>query len=141
MKEQKTQLFIRDDGKFQFRKMQLQYGCLIERKNEKIERAWRHSYVGEYNFHGYKNIAADRVTLGYSRDIFLDPHNKIPMTDDTTGKPKDIKKWIGGIAENMRFVYRAKVQGRTMNDWINYGLIVIDALIIIAWLFRFATGG
>lgn len=141
MNEQKTQLFIRDDGKFQFRKLPLQYGCLLQKKGVKIERAWRHSFVGEYDFHGYKGINPDRVTLGFSRDIFLDPHNKIPLTDDTTGKPKDIKKWIGSIAENMRFIYRGKMANHTMNDWINYSLIGIAVLMALAWVIRFLTGG
>lgn len=140
MNEQKTQLFIRDDSKFQFRKLPLKYGCLLEKKGEKIVRAWRHSFVGEYYFYGYKGIGPDRVTLGYSRDIFLDPHNKIPVTEDTTGKPRDIKKWIGGIAENMRFVYRSKIKSTTINEWINYTLMGIAALMVIAWLINFLTG-
>lgn len=141
MPEQKTQLYIRDDRKFTFRKLPLQYSCLLEKKGEKIVRAWRHSYIGEYLFLGYKNMSADMVTLSFGRDIFLDPHNKIPQTDDTSGKPKDIKKWIGQVGENMRFVYRAKAQNRSMNEWINYTLMGIALIMVIVWAIRFSTGG
>jgi len=61
--EKKTQLYFRDDNKFEFRKMPLKYSCFLEKKGEAIKRAWRHSYAGQYAFSGYKTISADTVTL------------------------------------------------------------------------------
>lgn len=142
--ERKTQLYFRDDNKFQFIKRELKYSCLLEKSNGAIKRAWRHSYNGMYSFPGYKNISADTITLGFARDIFLDPHNKIPETTDTSGKPRKdsnneaIKKWIAQIGENMRHIYRAKRQSTTMADYINFSLIGINVLLVIGWLVRFA---
>jgi len=144
--EKKTQLYFRDDNKFVFRKKELKFSCFLEKAGDAIKRAWRHSYAGEYYFPGYKNISADRVTLAFARDIFLDPHNKIPATsDDTSGKPgkeKDgLKKWIAKVAENQRHIYRAKRQGRSMGDYVNIALGIVIFLMIVGWLIRFATGG
>jgi len=143
--EKKTQLYFRDDNKFEFRKMPLKFSCFLEKKGESITRAWRHSYAGQYAFPGYKNISADTVTLAFARDIFLDPHNKIPATTtgDTSAKPtkERVKEWIAKIAENQRQVYRAKRQGSTMHDYINYCLMGVIFFMIIGWLIRFATGG
>ena len=141
--EKKTQLYLRDDNKFEFRKLPLEFSCLLEKKGQDIKRAWRHSYSGQYAFPGYKNISADTVTLGFARDIFLDLHGKIPETDDTTGKPKKEKifDWIAKIATNQRQIYRAKIQTYTVHDYINFGLMVVIGFMVIGWLIRFASGG
>ena len=143
--EKKTLLYFRDDNKFEFRKMPLQFSCFLEKKGDAIKRAWRHSYTGQYSFPGYKNISADTITLGFARDIFLDPHNKIPATSigDTSGKPvkEKVKEWIAQIAENQRQVYRAKRQGSGMHDYINYCLMGTIFFMLIGWLIRYATGG
>lgn len=141
MEEKKMQLYFYDDDTFEFRKLPLQYGCLLEKKGDKLIRAWRHSYAGQYSFGGYKNITAGTVTLGFARDIFLDPHNKIPFTDDTTGKPKDVKAWIGKVGETMRHTYRASPTIRTLHDWINFALIGVIVIMAISWGIRYAGGG
>ena len=141
--EKKTQLYFGDDDTFQFIKRPLQYSCLLGKDGERLKRGWRHSFSGQYIFHGYKNIPADTITLGYSRDIILDPHNKVPITDDTSGKPRttstDIKKWIAQIAETMRYIYRSKRKTTTKQDLLNYCLMGIDTIMAIALVIKYAT--
>lgn len=142
--EKKTQLYFYDNNKFEFRKLQLISSCLSDKTLEQEKgAAWRHSYSGQYDFPGYKNISADTVTLGFARDIFLDPHGKVPETKDTTGKPsKDgVKAWIAQVATNQRQVYRSKIKRHTTADIINFGLITVIGFMIIGWIIRFASGG
>ncbi len=141
--EKKTQLYLRDDNKFEFRKLPLAYSCLLEKKGQEIKRAWWHSYSGQYNFSGYKNMSADTVTLGFARDIFLDLHGKIPITDDSTGKPKkeNIAAWIAKIATNQRQIFRAKVQTHNTADIVNFCLIGVIVFMVLGWIIRYATGG
>ncbi len=143
--EKKTQLYFKDDNKFVFRKLELSYSCLLEKKGDKIVRAWRHSYGGQYDFPGYKNMTADTVTLGFARDIFLDPHKKIPTTDDISGKPTKAKDkialWIAAIATIQRQIYRSQKKGNSTADYINLALIAVIILEIIGWLIRFGQGG
>lgn len=144
--ERKTQLYFRDDRKFHFRKLPLKYSCLVEMDGDRMKRGWKHFYGSEFAFSGYKGISADTVTLGFPRDIILDPYDKIAKGDDVSKKP-DLKnpasliRWIAKIAENMRHIYRAKRTVSTrMNplDWIMIGIICVEAL---AWLIRYTTGG
>jgi hypothetical protein len=142
--DRKTQLYFHDDGSFEFIKRPLEYSCLLEKNGEKIKRAWRHSFSGEYFFQGYKNIPADMVTLGFSRDIILDPQNRIPVTEDTSGKPAstkiDIKKWIAQIAENQRHIFRSKRKSTTKHDLFNYCLMGTLSLMVIGLVIGYATG-
>jgi len=139
--EKKTQLYFRDNNHFVFRQMPLEYSCFLEKKGEAISRAWRHSYAGQYAFRGYKSISADTVTLGFARDIFLDPHNKIPESEETSGKPKKdgVKRWIAKIAEDQRHIYRSKRKGNTMHNYINICLMGVIATMVIVWAITFAA--
>jgi hypothetical protein len=142
--EKKTQLYFRDNNHFVFRQMPLEYSCFLEKKGDAMFRGWRHSYAGQYAFRGYKNISADTVTMGFARDIFLDPHNKIPESEETSGKPdraaKDgVKKWIAKIAEDQRHIYRSKRKDNTMHNYINICLMGVIAVMIIGWAISFAA--
>lgn len=142
-KEKKTQLYFRDDNKFQFIKRELAYSCLVERANGVLIRAWKHFYGSQLFFPGYKNMSADSVTLGFSRDIILDPFNKIP-TGESVGEKPNIKdklslvKWIAKIAENQRQTYRSKRKSTRKEDVINHALVGVLVIMIIAWGIKFA---
>lgn len=143
--EMRTQLFFRDDMKFQFVKRPLQHSCLLERSGEKIKRAWKHFFCNQLPFAGYKNISADMVTLGYSRDIILDPFNKVPIGEELNYKPnitdKDgLKNWISKIASNMRHFYYTKRKNTTMVDRIAWAIMGIDFILVVVWAIKFATG-
>lgn len=141
-KEQKLQLYFYEDNSFEFKKRPLEHFCLLEKDGDDIKRAWKHFYGNEFYFPGYKSIPAGMVTLGYARDIILDPFDKIPKGTEINQKPgKDqIKEWISKIAENMRHVYRAKRNTMTTGDkvtWVLIGVLVIET---IGWFIRFMTG-
>lgn len=143
-KEYKTQLYFQDDNKFCFIKRQLEYSCLVEKAKGILVRAWKHFYGNQLYFPGYKNISADTVTLGFSRDIILDPFNKVPTGGAVGQKPKaddeGLKKWIAKIAENQRHIYRSLRKKTIKEDFINYCLMGVLVIMTLAWLLSFLKG-
>lgn len=142
-KERKTQLFFRDDNKFSFIKRDLLYSCLIEKSGNALIKGWKHFYCNQFFFPGYKKISADAVTLGFSRDIILDPFNKIPAGESASEKPKDNKeslsKWIAKVATNQRHIYQTKRQSTAKDDMINWALVGVIIVMIIGWLISYLT--
>lgn len=141
-KERRTHLFFRDDNKFQFIKRELGFSCLLEKAGDVLKRGWKHFYGNQLFFPGYKRISADTVTLGFARDIILDPFNKIPTGAEVGEKPdlKDkpsLKKWIAKIAENQRHTYRSKRQVSRTTDIINWSLAIVLFIMIVSWAITF----
>ena len=140
----KTQLYFRGDRKFQFIKRPLKYSSLLEEKDGKIVRAWKHFYSAEIHFSGYKNISGDSVTLSFAQDIILDPFNKVKVGESTNEKPRpgsqDLTKWIAKIATNMRHLYSAKRESRTAADLLFWLIAGIDVIMAIGWAIRYFTG-
>lgn len=94
-KEKRTQLYFRDDGKFTFRRLEIEDTFLVERnKDGMIIRGWKHFYNNQFPFGGYRNIAADMVTLSSGRDIVLDPYNLVPEKE----KPGKVAKQAVKVA-------------------------------------------
>jgi len=144
MAERKTQLYFYDDNTFQFIKRPLQHFCLVEKEGDKLKRAWKHFYGNQILFKGYKNMSADMITLGFSRDIILDPFDKIPKGEKMSDKPDlriqdGLKKWIARIGENMRHIYRSKRQTSITGDRISWALIAVMVIMIIGWLIKFTV--
>ena len=143
-KERKTQLFFRDDNKFQFVKRSLMYSCLVEKSKGVLVRAWKHFFGNQFYFPGYKNMSADTVTLGFNRDIILDPFNKVPTGAEVSKKP-DVKgdgliKWIAKIAENQRHIYRTERKNTFKEDFINWSLIGVLLIMVGVWAISFLKG-
>jgi hypothetical protein len=142
--EKKTQLYFRDAGSFEFIKRPLKYSCMVQEENGQLIRAWKHFYSNQIPFAGYKNISADTVTLGFARDIILDPFNKVPTgllpSEKPTKTDTGIKKWISQVAENQRHTYRTQIKSSFKEDAINWALIGTLILMMIGWLIRYATG-
>lgn len=142
--DKRTQLYFGDGHWFKFRRMPLENSCIVEKENGLFKRAWKHFFGSEIPFRGYKNISADSVTLGFSRDIILDPFGKVPKGKSTSQKPdsdpKSIKDWIAKIAENMRHQYSNKRETRTAGDAIFWVIIGIDIIMLIGWAVRFFIG-
>jgi len=141
-KEYKTQLFFQDDNKFHFVKRQLEYSCLVEKFKGELVRAWKHFYGCQLYFPGYKSISADTVTLSFARDIIMDPFNKINTGDTVSDKPNTktsdgIKKWCAKIAENQRHIYRTIRKSTIKEDIINWSLVGVLLIMVIAWLVSF----
>ena len=144
-KEYKTQLYFQDDNKFRFIKRQLEYSCLVEKSKGELLRAWKHFYGNQLYFPGYKSISADTVTLGFARDIILDPFNKIPIGESVSEKPKAkdsniIKKWLAKIATNQRHVYSSTRKSTIKEDSVNWALVAILILMTLGWMLSFMKG-
>jgi hypothetical protein len=143
--ERKTQLYFRDDNKFQFIKRDLRFSCLVERKGDAIKKGWKHFYGCQLPFPGYKGISPDMVTLGFSRDIILDPFDKVPKGAGMGNKP-DLKtkdsliQWIAKIAENQRHTYRAKRESASTADKIVYTEIGVIFIMVLFWGIAFIRG-
>lgn len=133
----KTELYFKDNRNFVFIKRELYNSCIVERVNEKIVRASKHFFNCEIPFPGYRKIPADMVTLGFSRDIILDPFDKVPEGTDLTQKPsksvKDgVKNWIAKIAENQRHIFRALRETHVWTNrltWLFIGIAVVELLV------------
>lgn len=143
-KERKTQLFFRDDNRFHFVKRELKYSSLIEVKNTVMLNGWPQFYSNQFYFGGYKNIPADSVTLGYSRDIILDPFDKIPKGSAANEKPKpkdslSLKNWIARVATNQRQTYQVQRKNALKEDAVNYALIAVLVIMIFGWIIRFVS--
>ena len=145
-KQLKTELFFRDNRNFIFKKHELYNSCLVERGPENVlTRAVKHFFSCEIPFPGYKNIPADMVVLGFSRDIILDPFNKVPQGTEVNTKPnpkeKDsVKKWIAKIAENQRHIYRAKRETHVWTNRLTWVFIVIIIFELLIWALAFLRG-
>lgn len=142
-KEMKLQCFFRDDNKFQFIRREMQFSCIVEKKDNVLKRAWKHFYACELPFPGYKKIQPGSVILGFSRDIILDIFNRIPEGEQVSQKPKatpggePIKRWIAKIAENQRHIYRGKRESTTVTDRIVWALIGVLSIETLIWVVSF----
>lgn len=144
-KEYLTQLYFGEDNKVSFLKRELKYSCLIEKEGENLVRGWKHFYGNQLRFVGYGAIPAAMVTLGFARDVILDPFNKVPIGEAVSEKPKakdsiGLRKWISKIAENQRHIYRAERKSTAREDIINYCLMGVLGVMLLAWLVSFLVG-
>lgn len=139
-KEQRTQLFFRDDGKFVFRKLPFEDACLVEKVGGEIIKAWKHFYSTQIPFNGFKNIHADMVTLAHDRDIILDPFNKIPDIDKPEKSQNGILGWIANIGEIQRYKQQNKPQSTLLIDKITYFLGAGLIIMMLAFGIRAAVG-
>lgn len=140
-KERRTQLFFRDDGKFIFRKLFIEDTFLVEKKDKEIIKGWKHFYKLQFPFPGYKGIPADMVSLGYDRDIVLDPYNIV----DQKEKPDKLKRinansWITDVAEGQRYKHQIKPGSMLLLDKITVFIGVATLIIVLAIAAR-ATWG
>jgi hypothetical protein len=144
-KEYKTQLYFKDDNKFRFIRREVEYSCLVEKDKGNLVRGWKHFFGNQFYFPGYRGISADTITLGFARDIILDPFNKIPTGEAISEKPKakdlaGLKKWIAKIAENQRHIYRSARKSTFKEDFINWSLMGVLVVMILMWAISFFKG-
>lgn len=142
-KEKKVQLYFRGDGKFQFRTLELEYGCLIERAGDQMIKAWKHFFSTELPFAGYRSIRPAMVTMGHGLDIILDPFNRVPEGDSTSEKPRkgsrNIRDWIAHVAEVQRQVFRTKRKTSYLTNAIIWAEIGLIFLLAIVWAVKYLT--
>lgn len=150
-KEQRTQLHFRDDGTFEFRKLDIEETFLVEKdKNGEIVKGWKHFYNNQFPFAGYKGIKADQVTMSFDRDIILDPYGLIETDKDNPNKSQKIlndaavrskqgngvgiKAWLADIGEARRLKMMAnRAKTSNYNRIILFlGIALIFELLIIS---------
>lgn len=140
-KERKTQLYFRDDNRFQFIPRELECSCLVEKEDGIIKKAWKHFYATELPFHGYMKITPTMVTIGFGRDIILDPFKRVPEGDLASNKPKPtldkIKSWIAKIAESQRQIRRTKRSTTFLTNKIIWAEIGLIFLFGVGWIMRY----
>jgi hypothetical protein len=108
-KEQKIQFFLHDDDTVEFRRLEVDFTVLIERVNDRVRAAFKHFYKLEYDFEGYKNLPAGKVSLGFPRDVVCDLFNTLDESKDNIQKGVNLdRKWITDISKNA--FYKAKLQ-------------------------------
>jgi hypothetical protein len=122
-KESKIALHFYDDDSFQFIKREVDSASLVEKKDNKVVRAWRHFFNAEKHFDGFKNMRAGNITITCGRDFILDPFNQIPEgATPAAGKPKkddaSIKKWTSEVAEAQRYIVMNKPSNMLIYDKI-----------------------
>lgn len=131
-REIRMQLYNHEDTSFEFIKRELEIGCLVERKNNEIMRGWKDFYGTLFTFPGHGKMKPSYVSLGYSRDIILDPFNQVPtgeMIDEKpVGNSVKIKEWIAKIGANQFHLMYSKSKAATLYDKAIIALICIDIL-------------
>lgn len=141
-KESRTQLFFRDDGKFQFRKLLIEDTFLVEKVAGEIVKGWKHFFQLQFPFAGMKGIAADMVTLGGSRDIILDPYGLVG-DNEKPDKNKKINEnpWITEIAESRIYKHATKKPSMQIYDKITLVLGALTTLLVLGILYVTMAGG
>jgi len=116
-KEQRTQLYFRDDGSFLFRKLDVEDGFLVEKnKAKEIIKAWMMRYKLLKRFDGYKNISADMVTLSFARDIVFDPFNQLKEGEKPDKGADLVKGFVRKIAEAKCYKHEQTAKGSLFMD-------------------------
>lgn len=131
-KEKGTQLYFRDDGSFIFRKLPIEDTFLTEKTNGgEIIKAWLLRYKLLRNFDGYKNIAADKVTVSFARDIVFDPFNQLNTGEKPEQGEKLIKDFISKIAEAKCYMHEHTAKGSLLADKIVWFLGITIVLLAL----------
>ena len=136
VKEQRTQLYFRDDGGFHFRKLDIEDGFLVEKNARKeIVKAWILRYKLLKNFTGYGHIAADKLTLSYARDIIFDPFSQLEGGEKLT-KGEELKKdFVRKIAEAKCYKHEHEAKGnQSINKIIMFEGVVMVILALVMFI-------
>lgn len=139
-KEKRSQLLFRDDGKFTFRKMNIVKTFLVEIKDKVIIKGWKHFYKLQFPFPGHGKIPADQITLGFVRDVVLDPYGIIPPQEKPAlGVAAKDNKFISDVAESKCYELQAKPQRATLLERISMFIGSALMLVIIGIIVKAAT--
>ena len=88
---QGVQFLFRDNRTINIRDLTIKHTCLVEEKDNKVVRGWRHYYRNQYTFRGHEGLPAGKATLSFERDIVLNLH-KVLKKEDLPEKGGDIKQ-------------------------------------------------
>lgn len=155
-KERRTQLHFRDDGTFEFRKLEIEDTFLVERNKEEIVKGWKHFYRNQFPFAGFKSIKPDQVTLSYDRDIILDPYEitkddednpekstRVIQDDTQRFEQRGVKVWLSSVGEARRLKMMAnRAKSSSYNRIILFlGSALMVELLIIGLIIARGEGG
>jgi len=132
-KEKGTQLYFRDDGGFQFRKIDIEDTFLVEKIGRgEINKAWMMRYKLLKRFDGFKNISADMVTISYARDIVFDPFDQLNLSEKPEKGKELAKAFIKKIAESKCYQHERSAKGSTFTEKISLFLGITMILMAVA---------
>ena len=132
-KEKRTQLYFRDDGGFQFRKLDIEDTFLVEKnRNGEVIKAWMMRYKLLRRFDGYKGVGSDMVTISYARDIVFDPFKQLNDNEKPEKGKQLIKAFIKKIAEAKCYQHERTAKGSTITEKITLFLGITMVLLAVA---------
>lgn len=116
VKQKRTQLHFRDDGQFEFRKLEIEDGFLVEKEQDVVTKAWLMFYKLQKRFGGYRKIGSDMVTVSFDRDIVLDIFGQLSDAEKPE-RGSDLKKsFVKNIAEAKCYRHEHGKKPRTLID-------------------------
>ena len=102
--EKRWQLYIRDDGSYEFRRLEVKDGFLIERKGTQVIRAWPWLNSLAVPFAGDgKKVPAGYIQIAYARDIVLDPFGQLTAEESPGKDANAVKDWVSRTFESQRY--------------------------------------
>lgn len=132
-KERRTQLYFRDDGTFEFRKLDIEDSFLVDKDTKgSIIRAWIMYFKLLKRFGGFKNIGADMVTLSYSRNTVFDPFHQLTNEEAPTEKGKLKEAFVKRVAESKCYQHEQKAAPALIMDKLTMFLGTLMILLGIA---------
>lgn len=132
-KEKRTQLYFRDDGGFQFRKLDIEDTFLVEKNSDKeAVKAWMMRYKLLRRFNGFGSIGADMVTISYARDIVFDPFNQLNASEKPEKGKALVKDFISKIAQAKCYQHERTAKGSLFTDKITLFLGITMVLLALA---------
>lgn len=132
-KEKGTQLYFRDDGGFQFRKLDIEDTFLVEKNSDNVAiKAWMMKYKLLKRFNGFGNIGADMVTVSYGRDIVFDPFNQLNKGEKPEKGKNLIKDFVKKIATAKCYQHERTAKGSIFTDKVTLFLGLTMVLLALA---------
>lgn len=134
VKPKRTQLHFRDDGQFEFRKLDILDGFLVEKQvQDVVVKAWLLFYKLQKRFKGYKKIGSDMVTISFDRDIVLDTFGQLRDAEKPE-KGSNLKKdFVSKIATAKCYKHEHSGKKRDLYDKmvLFFGIALVCELLII----------
>ena len=133
VKPKRTQLHFRDDGQFQFRKLDILDGFLVEKVQDVVVKAWLLFYRLQKRFKGYKRIGSDMVTISFDRDIVLDTFGQLKDAEKPEKGANLKKDFVSKIATAKCYKHEHTGKKRNLMDRMvmYFGItLVVEVLII-----------
>jgi hypothetical protein len=143
IKPKRTQLHFRDDGQFQFRKLDILDGFLVEKEQELVVKAWLLFYKLQKRFKGYKKIGSDMVTVSYDRDIVLDTFGQLKDAEKPEKGANLKKDFVSKIATAKCYKHEHGGKKKTLMDKMVmfFGIAMVGEIVIMLIQVAVKQGG